>query len=169
MKLGKRTFTAGIAAALLTVVVPPGTAVGGTGDNQCWNVKTPERKFARKINKERLAVSLGRLRLDPELSKVARKHSRKMAAEGTIFHQTSDQLRARVTNWDLLGENVGVGATVASLHEAFMNSPGHAANVLRSTFVHHGVGVVKSGGRIYVTMVFQATKNPGTTLKMPSC
>jgi uncharacterized protein YkwD len=169
MRLIGKVCKVGLATAILSVLLAPGTAISASGDNQCWKYRKAERGFARKINLERSDVSLGKLKIDPELSKVARKHAKTMAGQGTIFHQTSTQLGTRVTNWTMLGENVGVGATVTSLHNAFMNSPGHAANVLRNNYVYHGIGTVRKDGRLYVTVVFQASRNPGTTLSMPRC
>jgi uncharacterized protein YkwD len=50
-----------------------------------------------------------------------------------------------------------------------MNSPAHAANVLHSSFKHVGVAVTRSGGRMWVTVIFESVSNPGTTLPMPKC
>jgi uncharacterized protein YkwD len=104
------------------------------------------------------------LRLDPELSKVAKVHTRAMVKENSLFHTPSDTLRRRVTNWTTLGENVGVGSTVTSLHEAFMNSPAHRDNILYSSFRHVGVGVMREDGRMWVTVIFEARSDPGSPL-----
>ncbi len=154
-------------AALVLSLVPASPA--SAADNTCWNVKRPERRFTRLINTARAAVTLRKLSLDPELSKVARVHSREMVKADSLHHTPADKLGKRVTGWKILGENVGVGGDVSSLHEAFMNSPAHAANVLHSSFRHVGVGVSKSDGRIWVTIIFEARNDPGTTLRMPSC
>jgi uncharacterized protein YkwD len=138
-------------------------------NNRCWRTKPTERRFQRKMNKARSRGNRGRLRFDPELSKVARKHTGEMVRRGTLYHTSAGQLRQRVVKWQLLGENVGVGGAVRSLHRAFMHSPGHRANVLRSSFNHSGVGVRKAGGRMWVTVIFQASTNPGTRLRMPRC
>lgn len=146
------------------------TASGLSGsDNTCWDYKRSERRFARKINGERTLDQVGKLRLDPELSKAARVHTRAMVRKNDLYHTPSDTLRKRVTNWTILGENVGVGNRVSSLHNAFMNSPAHRDNVLYPTFGHVGVGVLKKGGRMWVTIIFEAVANPGTTLPMPRC
>lgn len=157
------------AAALLAALLSPATVSSAPSDNKCWDFKTSEKRFARKINFERVGGSLGKLHLDPELSKTAKRHTLAMATSDKLYHTSSDDLRARVTNWNLLGENVGVGGGVVSLHSAFMNSPAHAANVLYSSFRHIGVAVVRSGGRMWVTVIFESVSNPGTTLPMPKC
>lgn len=163
----KRAVLGATTAALVFSSMP--AAPAGTGDNACWDVKRPERRFTRLINTARSAANLGKLSLDPELSKVARVHTREMTNADKLFHTASDKLAKRVTRWEILGENVGVGGDVAGLHAAFMASPAHAANVLHSKFRHVGVGVAKSDGRMWVTIIFEATQDPGTTLKMPSC
>ncbi|MGI8408167.1 MAG: CAP domain-containing protein [Actinomycetota bacterium] len=171
---------AAIAGALSLPSAATATTVesaSSSGDNTCWNYKTSERSFAKKNNAARAAIALGKLSLDPELSRVAIKHTQEMikAASGEIggddlFHSTATQLRNRVTgDWTLLGENVGVGGTVSSLHEAFMNSPLHRANMLNPTFKHIGVGVIKKDNRIWVTVMFSAGGDPGTSLRMPRC
>ena len=163
---------AGILAMALaaTLLAPMTSAIAApTGSSACWDYKASERKFARKANVERMELGLGKYRLDPELSKVARKHTKEMIRANDLFHTTSDQLRSRVTNWRLLGENVGVGSTVDSLHTAFMNSPAHAANILHGSYKFQGVGVATANGRMWVTVIFADSSNPGTTLPMPSC
>lgn len=137
-----------------------------SGSSSCWNFKPSERAFARKMNEARAKRGLPKLRLDPELSKVSRVHTAEMIDKNLLHHATSAQLTSRVTNWRMLGENVGVGGGVASLHQAFMDSPAHKANILFG-FDYVGVGVTKSNGRMWVTVTFEKGANPGTTLKMP--
>jgi len=152
----KRYLTASLASVLLAVFIPSGTASAA-----CYSPNRAERSFARLIN---VARSSGDLRLDPELSKVAKVHTREMVRSNSLHHSTSTQLRNRVTNWSSLGENVGVGSTVSSLHQAFMNSPAHKDNILHSTFRHVGVGVIKDDGRMWVTVIFEARSDPGSPL-----
>ena len=147
----------------------PTTPIAASPDSRCWTFKPSERGFARKINVARVAAGQRRLSIDPELSRVARTHTWTMTAKDLLHHQSETDLRRRVVNWSTLGENVGVGATVDSLHSAFMGSPAHKHNILYSTFRHSGVGVRKVDGRMWVTVLFEATNDPGTTLNMPRC
>jgi Cysteine-rich secretory protein family len=165
-----------LAVAVLVVVAGltltsnrPGTGPqpsAAARNNRCWRSKPAEVGFNRKMNNVRGA---GRLKLDPELSRVARKHTGEMIRRNILYHTSTGQLSRRVVRWVLLGENVGVGGSVGSLHRAFMHSPPHRANILRSSFNHSGVGVRKAGGRMWVTIIFQANTNPGTRLSMPRC
>lgn len=164
-------FTTTLCIIALVATMAPMTAQGDvpSGDNQCWTYKPSERGFARKINGARVLEGLTKLSLDPELSKAARKHTQEMWKRDKLYHTPSGKLRHRVTNWTIIGENVGVGGTVSSLHDAFMNSPAHRDNVLYTTFRHVGIGVAKKNGRMWVTVIFEAVANPGTPLSMPTC
>ena len=167
----RKLLTAMAAGALLVALISANStpAIAGIGDNQCYRFESAERHFKRRINRARVNAGKVRLKLDPELGRVARVHAQAMARKGYIYHQSHSQLGGRVTRWVTLGENVGVGSTVRSLHRAFMNSPGHRANVLYSSFRNVGVGTTKRHGRLWVTVVFESQNNPGTTLRMPSC
>ena len=165
----KRALVAITTAALFAGFAPATTATAGTSSKSCWDVKGSERGFAKRINTVRSVAKRGFLRLDPELSRAARLHTREMVKQDKLYHTPSDKLSSRVTNWTVLGENVGVGGDVESLHQAFMNSPAHADNVLYNDFRHVGIGVIESQGRMWVTVIFEAETNPGTSLRMPSC
>ena len=53
---------------------------------------------------------------------------------------------------------------MASLHQAFMDSPAHRENIMLNSFRYVGVGVIKSGDRLWVTVTFEAKSNPGSPL-----
>lgn len=177
----KKKFAGIIAAAIIGSLFSAGTASAATAsltaDNSCYGYKASERAFAKKNNTARANAGLGKLSLDPELSRVAKLHTKEMvnAASGSIggddlFHTSSAQLTRRVTGaWTLLGENVGVGGSVSSLNTAFLNSPLHKANMMNASFKHVGVGVITAKGSMWVTVVFSAGADPGTSLSMPNC
>jgi uncharacterized protein YkwD len=143
------------------------TVASARGKHACYRFKDKERSFARKINGARSRRSTHRVSLDKELSRVARRHSWEMDKHNSLYHTTSFDLRRRVTRWRVLGENVGIGQSVSSLHKAFMASPAHKRNVMRSDFHHVGVGVRRADtGRIWVTIIFEGRKDPGTRLRM---
>ena len=56
--------------------------------------------------------------------------------------------------WTRAAENVAYGYNVTSVVDAWMNSPGHRANIL-GDFTHIGVGVAKgSDGQLYYVQNF---------------
>jgi len=77
-----------------------------------------------------------------------------MAAAGELSH---DELVVP-DGHRTAGENVAVrtngGDEAALLHEQFMDSPGHRANVLSDDFDAVGVGVLVDGRRTWVTQRF---------------
>jgi uncharacterized protein YkwD len=149
-------------AALIDVPVDAGTV--------CWNYRVAERKLARKMNRARTAHDLARLKLDPELSRVSRKHTNEMVRRDDVFHTSSKKLTQRVTNWVVLGENIGrTTRGVRRIFRLMMDSAPHRANILYPAFTFVGVGTRREGGRLWVTITFESVANPGTTLSMPTC
>ena len=171
MKLTKRLAGGLVAAVMMTAMFPGLTANATTSQRSgCWRYRTTERSFVQKMNGARDRAGVPSMRLDKQLTKVARIHTRAMVRDNRLFHTPSNTMTRRVTNWSILGENVGVGGHVDSLHRAFMNSPAHRDNVLFGQYRHVGVGVKVRGDRMWVTVVFESRRNPGTTLRVPrSC
>jgi len=153
-------MVAGLLAGLVIAAFMPATPAGAA----CYSSNRKERAFANKINLARKATGRSSLRLDPQLSKAAKVHTREMVNKDLLYHTPSDALRRRVTNWYELGENVGVGSTVTSLHTAFMNSTAHRANILYSNFRYVGIGTSKANGRLWVTVIFESRADPGSRL-----
>lgn len=153
---------------MFLTATPAAVAAGSSGP-LCYQPRIAERAFAKKVNVARVNNGFGKLRLDPQLSKAARVHTKEMARQASLYHTPSSTLRSRVTNWIVLGENVGVGEGVASLHEAFMNSPAHRDNVLHGGYRHVGIGTKRVDGRLWVTILFEGVSDPGTTLWMRRC
>lgn len=133
-----------------------------------------EADFVQLINQERTRRGLSPLCVAHDLTRVARSHSVDMRAK-TLLHHNPD-LGGDVTNWKRLAENVGVGYGTTSLHKAFMESPGHRANILDGRVTQIGIGIeVESSGRVWVTQVFRlpakASASPckasSTTARVP--
>jgi len=153
-------MVAGLIAGLVLAAFMP----AGTAGAACYSSNRKERAFASKLNLARRAAGRPSLRLDPQLSKAAKVHTREMVNRNLLYHTPSDALRRRVTNWYELGENVGVGSTVTSLHSAFMNSPAHRSNILYSNFRYVGIATGKANGRLWVTVIFESRADPGSPL-----
>jgi hypothetical protein len=110
-----------------------------------------EASMLSLINAERADNGLAPLATYSDLVDDAIAHSTTMRDMVYLHH--NPELGSVTTGWFALGENVGVGPTVDSLHAAFMASPGHRANVL-GDYNYAGVGIVEDGPRIWVTIVF---------------
>src|SRR5262245_20242754 len=96
-----------------------------------------EAQFIALVNQTRASVGVAPLAVDAQLTALARAHTQEMANAGTIFH--SNPLSAGVTEpWLKLGENVGTGPSVQPVMNAFINSPGHYANIVDPHFNYIG-------------------------------
>jgi uncharacterized protein YkwD len=129
-------------------------AVGGTavGDEKLG----PRRHMLALTNDDRLNHDRRALAFAERLARYARRHSQAMADRGSIFHSTGDQLRRELDgyDWELGGENVGVGGSLESLEDAFMASTDHRKNILRPVYDHAAVGIVRADDRIWITVIF---------------
>ncbi|MEM7141563.1 MAG: CAP domain-containing protein [Actinomycetota bacterium] len=144
-----RRRVAFVVVAALTVigsllVQPSDSASASAGD---------ESAFVAALNQVRAANGLPAFTVNGELSGLARGHAQVMADAGEIFH--ANPISAGFTGeWAKLGENVGVGASVDVLVDAFVASPGHFANIIDPNFTEIGVGVVWRDAAMYTTHRF---------------
>lgn len=157
-------------AAVMSPIMVAALVVPTAQAGSCWSHHRAERKLAHKINRARAKRSIGRVQLDRHLSKVSRVHTRAMAKRKRVFHTSDRTLASRVTNWRILGENVGsTRGGVRHVFRAMMRSTLHRANILNSAYNYVGVGTKRAKGRLWVTITLEAVNNPGTTLNMTSC
>lgn len=165
--LGNRRWLLMIVVLALTIV---GLSLSAGADSGS------EQGFLSKINSSRSAVGLPPLTMDGSLQSHARKHTADMIAADDIFHSSSSELKAAAgSGWSIIGENVGRGGTVDSLHDAFMKSPGHRENILCPAYNYVGIGTdTAPDGRLYVTVVFKGVglgdscDQPTTTTTQPT-
>ena len=110
----------------------------------------------RATNISRLDHSLTRVRLNAELSELARQHSLAMARTGSLFHESDPaSVYLKGKTWRYWGENVGMtGGTVSGLQQAFMTSTPHRQNILNRSFRHVAIGAVRVNGVLWVTVFF---------------
>ena len=95
------------------------------------------------------------LSLNDRLSRYAKRHSRAMAKKGYLFHTPDLASKLDGVEWSIGGENVGVGSSLDGLEKAFMHSKDHRRNILRKTFDHTAIGVIKDAdGHFWVTVIF---------------
>lgn len=136
-----------------TMVLAPGALTPAGA--QTASASDMEREFLSILNQERRDRGLAALVEDPSMASVAREWSSTMSTSH-LHHRPDlrEQVERRVTTeWRRIGENVGRGGSVARLHQAFMDSPGHFDNIV-GPYNRLGVGVVQSGSTIWVTFNF---------------
>jgi len=129
--------------AATTTLIGPSPASAAT---------TRESRLIAKINATRVAHGLRPLQIRSDLMTAAKRHTRSMADTQTLFHTASFN---GLCCWSLMAENVGYGFSVSGLHQQFMGSAPHRANILNPQLRQVGVGIVSSGGALWVTEVFR--------------
>ncbi len=118
-----------------------------------------EAGFVTEINRFRVAQGLVPMEVDDSLTVAAREWAREMAAVGEISH-APDLGSGVAPGWHKLGENVGVGPDVDALHQAFLDSPTHRANLTDPSFNKVAVGVIRDGETLYTTHRFMHRDAP---------
>jgi len=126
-----------------------------------------EQTVFDRINAVRKEHSLAPVRFASDLLDVAREHSEDQARRNTLTHRSADgknagaRLDAAQIAWVRYGENValvkGYSDPVTTVVDAWMRSPGHAANILDGKLMESAIGVAQSAdGTYFLTQVFVA-------------
>jgi uncharacterized protein YkwD len=136
---------------LLTALLACGLAVSLITGTPASAATTLERAMVTKINATRAYHGLRALYFAPDMTTIAHRHSAAMASRHTLYH--SDL--SKVCCFRAVGENVGYATSVYRVHKALMASPAHRANILDRRWRGVGVGVVSSGGYLWVTEIFR--------------
>jgi uncharacterized protein YkwD len=161
----RRLLLALVLAACAVVVLPAATADAAKRKAKSDCANTHAQPAAANVgdvraavlclhNRERAARGMPALRESAKLRRAAEGHSADMVAQGYFAHDSlsgadmADRILgtgyARGRAWSL-GENIAWGtgslATAAEIHRAWMESPGHRANILRRQFREIGIGI----------------------------
>jgi uncharacterized protein YkwD len=113
------------------------------------------------MNRERQKAGLPALRYDAPLSEAALRRAKELK-------NVCDHTRPDGSNYDTVfsecgvsayktsGENIlwGSGITAADAVAAWMESPGHRANILNRSFTHASVGLASNDGETYYVQLF---------------
>ena len=130
--------------AAVTLVALPSKAFAGPN----------EYDFFAAANSARANAGLPSYTYAGDLAAAARAQAARMASSGELYHNPN--LGGSVSNWQGLAENVGVGPSWQSIHQALMNSSSHRAAILDSGYTQMGVGtVVDKDGTMWVAEVFR--------------
>lgn len=121
---------------------------------------TEEQEVFDLVNKQRTDNGLKALKVDSNLQKVAKEKANDMVKNNYFAHNSPtygspfDMMKKFGISYKSAGENLAGNSTGKRAVDAWMNSEGHRANILNSSFNYTGVAVVESSkyGRIYVQM-----------------
>lgn len=114
------------------------------------------------LNRTRVESGLPEVACHLGMLEVARAHSQDMIDRGYFDHISPDGSTpsqrldaAGLSNWTMVGENIAQGyPTAPEVHDGWMNSPGHRANILTEEFTHAAIGLVGTGRDRTWTQVF---------------
>ncbi|OXS62190.1 putative YkwD family protein [Bacillus sp. V-88] len=130
----------------------PAPASNEQASEQSGQLSQFEQKVVELTNQERAKQGLPALKVDAELSKVAREKSRDMQANNYFSHTSPtygspfDMMKQFGIEYSSAGENIAMGQqTPEEVVQAWMNSEGHRKNIMSSNYTHIGVGYVENG------------------------
>ncbi len=116
------------------------------------SVHAYEKEVVRLVNLEREKAGLAALTLDTALTRTARLKSQDMHDRGYFDHNSPTYgtpfqlMKAQGVSYRTAGENIAMGyRTPEAVVAAWMNSPGHRANILNASYTKIGVGYVSDG------------------------
>ncbi len=131
-----------------------------TTTNNGSSLTADEKEVFDLINAKRTAAGLSALKVDAELQNVARAKAEDMVKNNYFSHTSPtygspfDMMKSFGVSYKTAGENIAGNSSNTGAVNAWMNSEGHKANILNSSFNYTGVAVVKSSkyGKIFVQM-----------------
>lgn len=163
----------GMASKKYIKLVYPSGGSSGSSSGSSTNTKTntnttqttsgltaDEQEVFNLINQQRTSAGLSALKIDSELQNVAREKAKDMVNKNYFSHTSPtygspfDMMKKFGISYKTAGENIAGNSSNSGAVNAWMNSEGHRANILNSSFNYTGIGVVSSPkyGKIYVQM-----------------
>ena len=127
------------------------------------NLTVAEQYLLAAANEARASQGLSPLRLDRVLTEASAAHAREMANHADISHQFNDEpdLAERGASagahFSLISENVGEAPSSVIIHDLWMHSPGHRANLLDPNVDSIGIAIVTRDNQLYAVEDFAST------------
>jgi hypothetical protein len=119
-----------------------------------------EQYLFNAANQERAERGLGPLRWDAQLANAARAHADEMSERASISHQFAGEpeltrrAAAAGVKFSMVAENVAEAPSPLRMHDAWMHSEGHRANLLAPAADAVGIAVVERSGELYAVQDF---------------
>lgn len=119
-----------------------------------------ERELFDLLNQERVANHLAELKWDDALFKAARQHALLMLDLNILEHQLPGEpgLEERITaagaRFTYIAENIAIGKDSATMHNGWMHSTGHRANILSPRATSVGIAVVRGTAGLFAVEDF---------------
>lgn len=124
------------------------------------NLTSDEWEVFNLINQQRSQNGLSPLKIDYEVQRVARIKAQDMVNNNYFSHTSPtygspfNMLNNFKVSYRTAGENIAGNSSNSAAVTVWMNSSGHKANILNSSFNYTGIGVINGSkyGKIYVQM-----------------
>lgn len=116
-----------------------------------------EGELLARHNAERTSRGVPALREDPAIDQIARAWAWELARSRQLRHNSSStsQIGSAVRDWRSIGENVGYAPSPGAVHNAYMGSSGHRANILSRSYNRVGIGCIRdSRGTVWTAINF---------------
>ncbi|MEO6627589.1 MAG: CAP domain-containing protein [Aquihabitans sp.] len=121
--------------------------------SSCWSAN--QGKDLGYINQYRRANNRAALNGNSALMQRAQAWAQHMANTGVLEHSGGPGRvsTSGIANWCGVAENVGYASSTLAVHQAFVASPGHRANMI-GNYDRVGTGVVRVGSTVWVAEVY---------------
>jgi uncharacterized YkwD family protein len=143
-----------------------GGAQGGTtpktpsANTNTASLSDAEQQMLKLVNEARAQNNVPPLKIDTELSNVARTKAQDMIDNNYFSHNSPkygspfDMMKSFGIKYVQAGENIAGNQSVENAHNSLMNSPGHRKNILNPEYTHIGIGIRKGGpyGNMFTQM-----------------
>ncbi|MBR2786696.1 MAG: SH3 domain-containing protein [Clostridia bacterium] len=137
-----------------------GNASGTSTSTNTAILTSDESETFNLINQQRSNNGLSELKVDAELQRVARIKAQDLVDNNYFDHNSPtygspfNMMKNFGISYNTAGENIAGNSSNSSAVTAWMNSPGHKANILNGSYNYTGLAVVSSPkyGKIYVQM-----------------
>ena len=154
---------------LLAMLVPgasamaasPASGSGGSGNSMGHSMgSVAEQYLFSAANAERVQRGLAPLHWDAKLYEAAQRHAGEMVARESISHQypgeedLANRGHVAGARFTVISENVAEAWSAPEIHEAWMESPGHRANLLDPRVDSVGISVERRDGQLYAVEDF---------------
>jgi hypothetical protein len=140
---------------ILVFVLPCALASSDSQYVDLQSVRSAVVQLFALANQTRAQHGLTTLKWDPALAGAAMQHSMRMTQGGSLSHQYRGEpdVTARAghagAHFSLIEENIAVGPYASGIHQGWMNSSGHRANLLNAAIDRVGIAVLAMGGELY--------------------
>src|ERR1700722_11142680 len=146
-----------------TLLLSTARVLPAQGLESSGNLTVAEQYLLAAANEDRVSQGLQPLRFDPVLAEASAVHAREMAAHAEISHQFNGEptLAERGSNLSahssLITENVAEAPTSVIIHNLWMHSPGHRANLLDPNVDSIGIAIVTRDNQLFAVEDFART------------